>query len=93
MISNVELGSRLQNITEFREDITKVIYSKLTCLVVFSLNFAMFCRLNANSIFEIKFQRVAECKLELTRYRNLVIGSKFQARKSEVNEMDTYCTV
>ena len=28
-----------------------------------------------------------ECKSELTRYGNLVIGSKFQARKSEKNEM------
>ena len=52
-----------------------------------SLNPAMFCRLEANSIFEFKFQRVSECKLELTRNRNLSIGSKFQARKSEKNEM------
>ena len=52
-----------------------------------SLDYVMFCRHDANSMFEIKFQRVAECKLELTRYRNLGIGSKFQAKYSEKNEM------
>ena len=54
---------------------------------MFSLNPVMFCRHDANSIFEIKFQRVSECKLELTRNRNLVIGGKIQTKKSKKNEM------